>query len=433
MSAVFLGAWAALAAAGCADNGPVEAVAPTPSPARGRSEKQPHVMEGRGVTRGKLLLALAVFLNGCADLPLLVQAAAQQSVPAAQSVTLRPGNNFQAANDAHPPGTVFTVAAGVHRRQRVFNPQSGNRWVGEEGAVLDGENARGEAFAGHAENILIRGLALRNYRDNGIAFRGGGGVRVEAVHISDTGSGDGESNGAVRFFGMSDIEVTRCRFERVSSGVLPTECAGPIRIEHNVGVNTGRNFVQLDKCLGGGIRVRYNSMERVGAYLRPGAEDVEDWISVYKVRGLADDPAQFSYNRARGHGVSGSGSFIMLGDGGGVHQEAVGNVGVTPGQVGIGLSGGERITVRGNRMFSESWAQSNIAFYSSNYAKTFPCGDHVVRGNSANWTNRDGRQNTFWTNDTCQPLEAADNAFPDEGLDEKIWEAWEAAYGAPGP
>jgi hypothetical protein len=371
-------------------------------------------------------LFLFLILNGCTDLSLLVHATAQESTArAAQTVTLELGDDFQQANDQNPAGTLFHIAAGIHRGQRIFNPKKGNQWLGAEGAVLDGEDSVGEAFGGKAEQIVIRGLALRKYRDHGINFRHGGQVIIDQVQISDTGSGDGEGNGAINFFGMRDITVSQCHFTRVSSGVLPTECLGPIRIEWNTGINTGRNFVQLDKCSGGDIRVRYNTMQRVGTYLRPEAEDVEDWISVYKVRGLPDDPAQFSYNRARGHGTSGSGSFIMLGDGGGIHQEAVGNVGVTPGQVGIGLSGGEHIAVRDNLMFSAVWPQSNIAFYSSNYAKDFPCGHHTLAKNRANWTNRDETPNTFWTNDSCQPLNTQDNSFPDSTLDETIWEDWE--------
>lgn len=386
-----------------------------------------------GPALGPLLIVLALQPTACAEVPTLVQTveqlAAEGAAHAQDAVVLQPGDDFQQANDRHPPGTVFRVTAGVHPRQRVIDPKPGNQWIGDAGAVLDGQDALAEAFSGRAVKITLRGLELRNYRDNGIAFRSGSQVVVDQVQVRDTGSGDGESNGALRFFGIDGLTVTNCQLTRVSSGILPTECRGPIRIEWNTGVNTGRNFVQLDKCSGPGIRVRYNTMERVGTYLRPGAEDVEDWISVYKVEGRPDDPAQFSYNRASGHGVSASGSFIMLGDGGGQHQEAVGNVGVTPGQVGIGLSGGEHIEVRDNRMFSEVWAQSNIAFYSSNYAPTFPCGPHRLANNRANWHNRDRAQNTFWTNDSCTPLERSGNHFPDPGLDASIWRQWETTVG----
>jgi len=342
------------------------------------------------------------------------------------SVLLKVGDDFQQVHDAHPGGTVFHVAAGVHLKQRVIDPKKGNEWIGEKGAILDGKNALSDAFHGRAESVTIKNLELRNYVDNGIYFNSGSKVIIDRVTVQDSGSGSGEENGSVRFNNMREIEVTNCHFNRVSSGVLPTNCQGPIVIEHNSGINTGRNFVQLSRCRGGGIRVRYNSMERIGDYLRSGAQDVEDWISVYGVEGLPDDPVQINYNRAYGHGPSQSGSFIMLGDGGGRYQQAVGNIGVTPGQVGIGLSGGDYIEVLENLMFSDIWEESNIAFYSCDYARHGYCGHHVVKNNRANWLNREGRQNTFWTDGTSKPLRLSGNRFPDKTLSKKIWDKWEA-------
>ncbi len=341
----------------------------------------------------------------------------------AVDVFLDPGDDFQAANDANPAGTVFGVNEGVHDGQQVVDPKVGNQWLGEAGAIMDGGGTVTDAFAGTATGVVIRGIEIRDYTDNGIFFDGGSGVTIDRVSVRNTGSGDGESNGAVRFDNASDITVTNCYFERVSSGVLPTECAGPIVIEHNAGLNTGRNFVQLANVTGGGIRVRYNSMDRDGAYVRPGNDDVEDWISIFAVTGLIDDYAQFSYNRARGHGPSASGSFIMLGDGGGMYQEAIGNIGVTPGQVGIGLSGGDHIDARDNVMFSETWADSNIAFYSADYGSG-PCANHTVTGNRANWINADGIQNGFWTSGECTPLTETGNDFPDMTVDASIWDDW---------
>ena len=343
------------------------------------------------------------------------------AVPAGD-VYLEPGDDLQQAVKDNPEGTVFVLRGGVYPQARL-NPRSGQSFWGEEGAVLDGENAKDAAFNSSASNVEIHNLRIERYRNNGIRFSGGSGVWVDNVVVYDTGSGDGESNGAVRLDNMTDIKVTGCYFERVSSGVLPTSCKGPIVIEDNAGLNIGRNMVQLAACSGGGIRVRFNSMERDGTYVRPGNDDVEDWISVWRVQGLPDDYAEFSFNRARGHGPSASGSFIMLGDGGGEYQRARWNVGVTPGQVGIGLSGGRSIEVTDNLMFSDTWINSNIAYYSARYGSG-PCEDHVVRRNRANWTSRDSRSNTFWSDGKCTPLNHSDNIFPDNTLDESVWDDW---------
>lgn len=338
-------------------------------------------------------------------------------------VTLQVGDDFQVANNANPPGTVFCVKSGLHLKQRVVDPKAGNRWIGEANAVLDGQDSLSDAFHGTATNVQIVGLELRNYQDNGVFFGAGSQVRVVNVTVRDTGSGDGEANGALRFDNVTDLEVRGCDLARTSSGILATGCTGPLVIEGNRAENIGRNMVQLAACSGGGIRVRYNSMERVGSYLRPGAQDVEDWISVWKVQGTAADPVQISFNRARGHGTSGSGSFIMLGDGGGKYQLAEGNIGVTCGQVGIGLSGGTYITVRANAMYSDVWAASNIAFYSADYG-TPPCGNHTVENNRANWKNKAGTLNSFWQNGSCAPLVEQNNTFPDATLTATIWSSW---------
>ena len=89
----------------------------------------------------------------------------------------------------------------------------------------------------------------------------------------------------------------------------------------------------------------------------------------------------------------------MLGDGGGKYQEAKDNIGVNPGQVGIGASGGEHIKVTNNIMFGENWVESNVAYYSANYSglPDYTCNDHIFPGpgistpNKANWTNTNGQ------------------------------------------
>lgn len=64
---------------------------------------------------------------------------AGQALPAAGAggVRVEVGSDLQAAVDAHPPGTRFLLAAGVHRGQSV-RPRDGDSFVGERGTVLSG-------------------------------------------------------------------------------------------------------------------------------------------------------------------------------------------------------------------------------------------------------------------------------------------------------
>ena len=75
-----------------------------------------------------------------------------------------PGESIQAAVTASPTGTTFTIAAGTHRRQSII-PKSGMTFVGEPGAVLDGELITPYAFNGRSQaaRVTNRGLKITRY------------------------------------------------------------------------------------------------------------------------------------------------------------------------------------------------------------------------------------------------------------------------------
>jgi parallel beta-helix repeat protein len=79
------------------------------------------------------------------------------------AVAIAPGESIQAAVDAHAEGTVFVIKAGVHRRQ-AFRPKSDTSFIGEPGAILDGEDATERAILGqNVNNVTIRGLRITRY------------------------------------------------------------------------------------------------------------------------------------------------------------------------------------------------------------------------------------------------------------------------------
>lgn len=355
-----------------------------------------------------ILLLSLVLISSCNDLDNSGQ------------VFLEVGDNFQTANDTYPEGTVFLVKAGEHSNQKVNNPKNGNRWIGEKGALLNGHNRTGSAFTGTAKNIIIQGITIKNYVENGIHFRSGENITINRIRVYDTGTGSGERNGALRFERVTGLKVFNSHLERVNSGILPSYSEGPIVISGNSGINIGRNFIQLDKVNGEGIEIMNNIMERQGSTLRSGADDVVDWISIFRSEGTPDSPIHVYRNRAKGHGFDTTGSFIMLGDEGGRYQLAEENIGVNPGQVGIGIAGGESITVRGNIMFSDESDFSNVAFYSADYSTPNPCFNHTITSNRSYWTSNN-RQNNVWTDQKCDPV-IENNIFPDLTIDELVWE-----------
>jgi nitrous oxidase accessory protein NosD len=77
-------------------------------------------------------------------------------------IPVYPGESIQAKVNAEPAGTTFIIKAGRHTRQSV-TPKDGNAFIGEPGAVLDGQGAAIRAFTGSADNVVIKGLVIENY------------------------------------------------------------------------------------------------------------------------------------------------------------------------------------------------------------------------------------------------------------------------------
>jgi len=98
----------------------------------------------------------------------------------AGAVDVRPGTDIQHVVDDYPSRTAFCLKAGVHAITSAITPKSGNVFVGEYGAVLDGtgwkttDRTQG-AFRAHNQDIddvTIRNLVIRNMPQKGIhAFR----------------------------------------------------------------------------------------------------------------------------------------------------------------------------------------------------------------------------------------------------------------------
>jgi parallel beta-helix repeat protein len=91
------------------------------------------------------------------------------------SVPITPSDDAQAVVDAQPTGTTFQIRAGLHRRFSV-RPKTGDTFVADAGAVLDGEDVAPYAFYAFrdargdgAHDVTIRGkskaakLVIKNY------------------------------------------------------------------------------------------------------------------------------------------------------------------------------------------------------------------------------------------------------------------------------
>ncbi len=95
-------------------------------------------------------------------------------------VQIYPGTSIQSRVNQFPGATTFYLRAGTHRRQTVV-PKTDNRFIGEAGAVLDGENVTALAFStvsARSSRVTIKGLSIRNYASGSSqgAIQGDGGT-----------------------------------------------------------------------------------------------------------------------------------------------------------------------------------------------------------------------------------------------------------------
>ncbi len=86
-------------------------------------------------------------------------------VPEAGPIVVTPGDPLADLVQAAQPGTEFIIKAGIHLGHSLY-PASNMKFIGEPGAILDGNGTVFNAFAGGngVDAVEIRGLEIRNYQ-----------------------------------------------------------------------------------------------------------------------------------------------------------------------------------------------------------------------------------------------------------------------------
>jgi len=242
---------------------------------------------------------------------------------------------------------------------------------------IPGFNGINYAFSGSMNGNSFHFLKISNYRSYGIESDNGSNVLVQnMVFINIANNRNGQEYGAVRFQNSSAININSSHFENVASAIrFIDNSSGNLFVTYNTALNPGRNFFQCNNCNGGNIRINNNSMEH---NQQVASQKLEDFINIFKSKGTSSDWIKVNNNRARtdgtGSGVSNSGCFIVLGDYGGLYQEAKNNIGVNPGNCGIGLAGGSNFKVEYNKMYSHQIiGVSNTGFYAAAYPSSVSC------------------------------------------------------------
>jgi len=83
--------------------------------------------------------------------------------PTAPSIDVFPADDLSALVNAAAPGTRFVLQPGIHLGDRAV-PKDDQVFIGEPGAILDGDNRQMPAFEGGGERVEIRNLEIRNYQ-----------------------------------------------------------------------------------------------------------------------------------------------------------------------------------------------------------------------------------------------------------------------------
>jgi parallel beta-helix repeat protein len=96
----------------------------------------------------------------------------------ADAVNIAPDRAIQPLVNMSPGGTTFCLRAGVHRLSSSIQPKTGNTFVGEFGAILDGtgwsttdpDAAAFKALSVNVDYVTIRNLTIRNMPQHGITI-----------------------------------------------------------------------------------------------------------------------------------------------------------------------------------------------------------------------------------------------------------------------
>jgi hypothetical protein len=125
-------------------------------------------------------------------------------------VTISPGQSIQAKVNAYPAGTQFLIKAGTYYGQTVI-PKSGNVFVGEAGAVLDGQNGKAYAFDGthkpYPANVRIKGLTIQHYSSPQLMGAIQAGKPIDYVGQQDESIGWVIENCEIRYNAASGVRI----------------------------------------------------------------------------------------------------------------------------------------------------------------------------------------------------------------------------------
>ena len=116
------------------------------------------------------------------------------TLPVSGDVDIYPGDSISDAARDNPAGTIFIIKTGNHDVGTRINPRDGQQFLGEPGAVLDGNNTTEQAFraSDNAKDVVVDGLIIENFatiaRAGALANGTGGGWTISNNEIRYNGA-----------------------------------------------------------------------------------------------------------------------------------------------------------------------------------------------------------------------------------------------------
>jgi hypothetical protein len=247
----------------------------------------------------------------------------------------------------------------------------------------------------HATSLSLVDSTIGPCAGHGIAIDSSARISITDTSIRET-NGNGVSVNKSR-----EVNIVNNFFAHNATSVYAHQSQG-VAVRSNFmsnvqGPKPRGQYIQYDKVFGAGNAIYCNT-----GISSLGGSKTEDGISIYKSSGLPSDALAIRYNRIIGGGPSKSGGGIMLGDGGYSRDIiAASNLLVNPGQYGIAIAGGSRISIIDNIVYGAKRAYTNVGIYIWNQNPEALCDDNVVHGNRVMFYNSKGVPNPFWDSGNC--------------------------------
>ena len=200
----------------------------------------------------------------------------------AGAIPITPGQNIQQAIDGQSPGATFCLKAGVHPVTKSMTPKSGQAFVGEYGAILDGTGwsstvFEDAAFRAHSQDInevTIRNLVIRHMPQRGIHTYSSGSCVNHECSFSSAGADKWVIEHNEIAYNALGIEVSTDMIIRKNY------------IHHNVGSDPTNDRTQggafesllAQRALFEDNEVSYNGMEQKAAALSPNTVFRNNWV-----------------------------------------------------------------------------------------------------------------------------------------------------------